>query len=124
MFKVIDVMKDKVATVALSTPVIEVAHRMRISGLTLIPVCSSGKFRGVVTAQDIVARLVAEGNDPVTAKAVSVINSKYPLISPDADVTEAARIMADNNIQVLPVVQNNKLLGLVNLQDCNMNLRY
>jgi len=117
MCKVINIMHDKVVYVSPSTAVIEAAHRMKTSGMKLIPVCSRGKFRGVITAEDIVYHLVAKGTDPVTAHATSVMNVNYPLISPDAEITEAARIMSENNIQILPVVQDTKLIGLVTLND-------
>jgi len=117
MCKVIDIMKDNVVYVSPSTAVIEVAHRMKVSRMKLIPVCSKGRFRGVITTEDIVYYLVARGTDPVTAQATLVMNVNYPRISPDAEITEAARIMSENNIQILPVVQDTKLHGLVTLHD-------
>jgi len=120
MLKVMDVMTPKVVCVSPSTPVIEVAYKMKVAGVTLTPVCSRSKFRGVITAGDIVTRLVANGIDPVTTSAVSIMNSNYPLISPDAYITEAAKIMAKNNIRVLPVVQSSRLLGLVSLYDVTL----
>lgn len=119
--KVKDIMTDIAASVSPSTVVMEAAYRMKISGITLIPVCSRGKFQGVITTDDIVTRLVANGDDPVTTSAILVMNRNYPHISPDADIIEAARIMTNNNIYNLPVVQDGKLFGLVSLCDVIVN---
>ena len=119
--KVRDIMTDIAVSVSPSTVVMEAAHMMKVHGITLIPVCSMGKFRGVITAEDIVTRLVANGTDPVCASAILVMNSNYPRISPDADITEAARIMVNDNIYNLPVVQDSKLFGLVALYDVIVN---
>jgi predicted transcriptional regulator len=38
-------------------------------------------------------------------------------IDPDADIVEAAKIMASNKIRRLPVVKNGKLVGIVTSSD-------
>ena len=43
------------------------------------------------------------------------MKNQLPLISPGADIMEAVKVMADNGVQLLPVVQNGKLLGLLTL---------
>ena len=44
-------------------------------------------------------------------------NSELWSISPDATVFEAIQMMADRNIGALPVIANNKLLGVVSERD-------
>ncbi len=40
-------------------------------------------------------------------------------ISPDTNITEAFKIMKENNIRRLPIMQGNKLTGIVTLSDLN-----
>ena len=117
MLKVKDVMTSELASVPPLTPVIEVAHKMKVSGRGVIPVCDNGKFRGIITERDIVIGIVATATDPVTEPARSVMNNHLPLISPGDDVMQAAKVMVDNGVRVLPVAQNGKLLGLFTLDD-------
>ena len=117
MLKVKDVMTSELASVPPLTPVIEVAHQMKVSGRGVIPVCDNGKFRGVITERDIVIGVVATATDPVTEPARSVMNNHLPLISPGDEIMQAAKVMVDNGARVLPVAQNGKLLGLFTLDD-------
>ena len=116
MTKVGDIMNTDVKCVSPSTPVIEVAHQMRISKRGAIPVCNHLKFWGAITERDIV-NVVATAGDPVTLPAGSLIKKQQPFISPSADLMEAAEKMAGSGIRVLPVVQDGKLVGLFTLED-------
>jgi len=117
MMKVGDIMTINVDSVSSSTPVIEVAHQMKISGRGVIPVCDNSKFRGVITERDIVVGIVAAARDPVTEPARVVMNNRLPLISPGDDIMQVARVMVNRSARVLPVVEHGKLLGLFTLDD-------
>ena len=117
MAKVADIRITKVNSVLPSTPVIEVAHQMKISKRSIVPVCDNSKFRGIVTDRDIVTGIVATASDPVTEPASSVMNNRQPIISPGVDVMEAAKLMINKGVQVLAVVENGNLVGLLTLED-------
>ncbi len=117
MLKVRDCMTAEFVSVPPSTPVIEVAHQMKISGTGFIPVCDNGKFCGLITEREIVTGIVAAAIDPVSEPARSVMNSYCPAISPGKDIIQAAKVMADHGIRVLPVVQSRRLLGLLTLEN-------
>ena len=117
MAKVRDVMNTELTSVPSSTPIIEVAHQMKIQGTETIPVCDHGKFRGVITARDIVTEIVANAVDPVVETARSVVNKHQPLISPGEEIMQAAKLMVNDGVHILAVVQNGELLGLLTLED-------
>lgn len=100
-------------TVSLSTPIIEVAHQMKLTGRGTIIVCDNNCLQGVVTERDIVAKVVAGALDPVTEPASSVMNKRVPAVSPCASVVLAAKVMADSGVLALPVVQDGKVVGLL-----------
>lgn len=115
MWKARDIMVKNVVAVPPSTPIIEVAQRMSRSGMGVICICHNGKFRGVITERDLVAGTVASARNPKREHASSLVNNHYPMISPGAELLEAAKVMVDSAAQVLPVVQNGRLLGLLTL---------
>ena len=117
MTTVKEVMMSEVTSVTLSTPVVEVAQRMKMSSTSTIPVCENGKFRGIITERDIVIGIVATGRDPGATPASSVMSKDLPTISPNDDLWKAVNVMADKGIKVLPVVQDGKLVGLLSLVD-------
>jgi len=117
MVKVRDIMNAEVISVPSSTPIIEVAHQMKIRGTGVIPICDQGKFRGLITERRIVTEIIANAIDPVVESAGSVMNRHQPVITPDEEIMQAAKVMVNNDVQVLAVVQNGELLGLLTLED-------
>ena len=51
----------------------EAARRMRLLDVAALPVCENEEFVGVVTAEDIAMRGVADGADPNEAKVRDVM---------------------------------------------------
>lgn len=115
--KVKDIISNDVVIMSPSAPIIEVAHQMKMSRTGVIPICDHGKFRGVITERDIVIGITASTGDVAAKPVGSVMNNHSPTISSGIDIVEAARIMANNCVRVLPVVQNGKLFGLFYLED-------
>lgn len=76
---------------------------------------------GIVTERDFVQRVIAK--KLLLDTKVSEIMSK-PLITVEADASlrEAARIMSNNKIRRLPVLERNKLVGIVVAADFVRNL--
>lgn len=114
MPKVEEIMDDKVDTIVSSTPIIKVAQQMLESGRDVVPVCDDDKFRGIIAERDIVAAI---SRNPATEPASSLINGHFPVISPDDDIVDAATIMVNKGVHVLPVVKNGRLLGLFTLEN-------
>jgi len=60
---------------------------------------------------------VADGNNSTTQKIREIMSSNPVLGNPEMDVTEAGRIMGERQIRRLPIVENNKLVGIISLGD-------
>jgi len=117
MVKVRDIMTREFISVPPSTPIIKVAQEMRNSRTGAIPVCDKGKFRGVITERDIVIGIVANACNPKREHAGSLVNIRHPIISPGEEIMQAAKVMVNHGVRVLPVAQSGKLLGLFTLDD-------
>ncbi len=114
--KVRDVMVSNINSVSPSTPVIEVAHQMKVSGRGVVSISDKDKFLGLITERDIVVNVVARATDPVTEPASGIMNEHLPIVSPDDDIMEAAKVMGNSGVRALPVVQSGKLLGLFTIE--------
>ena len=110
-------MANEVISVDPFAPVIEVAQQILTSGQQVIPVCDNGKLCGVVTERDIVVGITATARDPVRVLASSLMNNHFPTISPGDDIWGAAKVMVDRAAQVLLVMENSKVVGLLTLED-------
>jgi len=122
--KVKDIMTKNVAYANPSSTVTEVAQLMQKHNVGSIPVCDQNGIVGVVTDRDIVVRNVAHGTNPQSMKVSNVMTSQVTTASPDMDIDDVSRIMAQNQIRRIPVVENNKLVGIVALGDVATDAKY
>jgi CBS domain-containing protein len=61
---------------------------------------------GVVTDRDIVCRLIAAGKDPLQAHVKDCMTSPAVTIHPEDSIEKCARIMEDNQIRRIPVIDD------------------
>jgi len=115
--KVKDIMSKTVVNLNPEDTVDQAAHLMKEHNVGSIPVCSNGKVIGIITDRDIALRSMADGNNSTTQKIREIMSSNPVLGNPEMDVTEAGRIMGEKQIRRLPIVENNKLVGIISLGD-------
>jgi len=60
-------------------------------------------------------------HDPATIKAKDIMTRPLITIDPHTAIDEAAKIMATKTIKTLPVVEKNKILGIVTSSDIVRN---
>ena len=116
--RVDEVMTKDLMTCSDSDSLSEAATMMREINVGSLPVVDdSGDIIGIITDRDITVRAVARGVDPVMAQVIDFMTPNPVTIGPDADVEVAAEIMADAQVRRLPVLQDDRLVGIVALGD-------
>ncbi len=117
--KVADVMTFPVTTCSLDTSVQEAARLMtkkNISGLVVVDEHRHPK--GMLTAMDMVRRLIADSTDPGRECPVQrIMNPKLVPISPEAYIGQALTSMIQNQAKTLAVMERGTLVGIVSLVD-------
>ena len=84
----------------------------------VLPVCGQdGRLRGVVTDRDIVLRCVAAEADPAPTPVRQIMTRGCASVAPEDDCREATRLMGEQQVRRLPVVDQGKLVGIVSLGD-------
>lgn len=116
MEKIRDIMTDEVECCTLLDNVYEVAVKMKVLNVGAIPIVDNEKLVGMITDRDIVIRGIAEKHPP-SSKVEDIMSHDLVTISPDATSEEAVQLMAEHQIRRLPVVENDKLVGIVSLGD-------
>jgi CBS domain-containing protein len=114
--KIRDVMTPNPCTVSPNDTVQRVAQMMREEDTGAIPVVENGRVLAVVTDRDIVVRVVAEGgafNGPVR----DIASTDVVTVTPETSTKDAEALMSDRQIRRLPVVENDRLVGIVSLGD-------
>ncbi len=121
-----DRMSHPVIYVSPETPVQDAMHLMNQEKVRRLPVISKGKLVGIVSDYDLL------NASPTKATSLSVWEINYLLskitveevmtrevttITKDTPIEEAARIMADKGISGLPVMEGDKVLGIITEKD-------
>lgn len=115
--KVREIMRRQALRVLPSTPLLEVARAMRDLNLEAVAVCDGERFLGFVWDHDIVCCVVAGGSNASRTSTRSVLRPIEESISPEADLIQAAIIMAQRGARLLPVLDRGRLVGLLSLED-------
>ena len=97
--------------------VVTAARRLRAHATAAVPVCGElGEYVGMLTAKDIIDRCVADGQDPRTTSAGSLVMSPGPVVHPDDDAgSTVLDLILAQPVPVLPVVEDGQLVGLITL---------
>lgn len=112
-----DVMNREVITLDENVSAKKAAEIIAKEGVSAVIVTADGKAIGILTERDILKRIVVEDKNSVETKLREIMSSPLVTIGPSVDLEEAARIMFEKKIKNLPVINDNRLIGLINLQD-------
>ena len=85
----------------------------RIGGVLIV---DNKKLVGILTEQDIVRKLVAQGKD-LDIPLKKVMETDIVTITSDMDIYDAMVLMKDKDVRHLPIVEKGKLKGLITLKD-------
>jgi len=112
-----DVMSKDVKVVRPDSSVKEVVATMNKFDIGSIVVVQGGRPVGIITERDILRRIVEPCLAPETLTARQVMSSPVLTINETASMDEAAKLMAKKRVKKLPVMNNQKLIGIVTLTD-------
>jgi CBS domain-containing protein len=116
--KVQEIMTKQLHTCRREATVREVARIMRDQRIGDVLVCDdSGKLLGIVTDRDLVVRAMAESRDPDQMKVGEIATDRPVTIEPGSSVDDAVRLMREKAIRRIPVVENDKPVGIVSIGD-------
>ena len=116
--KIREVMTSPVIRIGADETVEVAARTLAHYNIGALPVCGSdGRLRGLVTDRDLVTRCIAAGRNPGSTKVSQIMSGSVVGIPPDLDAEDAAEIMGRRQIRRLPVLENEKLCGMVSLGD-------
>jgi CBS domain-containing protein len=115
-----DLMTSDPRRVGVDKTIAGVAQMMRDEDIGDVIVSDGDRLVGVVTDRDIVIRAVAEGLDPVRETVDAVFSGDVTTVAPDTPIEEAVRVMRENAVRRLPVVDGEQLVGIISLGDLAM----
>jgi CBS domain-containing protein len=113
MTQIRDVMTANPKSCSSNASITEAARAMSTEDVGPIPVVDGDRLVGLLTDRDIVVRVVAEGRDPQSTTVGEIASSDLATVSPDENLDRALQLLAERQVRRLPVVEGEKLVGIV-----------
>ncbi|HTZ77133.1 MAG TPA: CBS domain-containing protein [Stellaceae bacterium] len=96
----------------------QACERMRARGIGAVLVTTKdGQLVGIFTGRDAVGRVLAEGRDAAKTTLAEVMTAEPHTMAPDQTAIEALRMMQDRGFRHLPIVKDDRVLGVVSRGD-------
>jgi CBS domain-containing protein len=116
--KITSLMTTLVKSVQADDTVEAVSEELRRDGLSFVPVVErkGDALLGIITAADLL-QFQAARRDPAAVHAWEICSYKPVEVPPDASVAEVAKLMVDQRIDHVVVVDNKTVKGVVSSLD-------
>ena len=119
--KIKDCMCDQICYCTPETTIKKVAKKMNENHIGCIPVCNGDDcVVGIITDRDIVLRAIACDKDTNTAIS-EIMSCDIMCCDCNNDLTEASKLMKEQQVRRIPVTENGKLVGILTLGDLAKN---
>ena len=109
-------MNRKFETVRADAPLEDVVRKLETCGMNLLPVCQDGYLVGTISQEEI-ARSETSSRRAGSMRVADVIAPDLLFCFENTDVTEAANLMRENRVSLLPVLSPGKMVvGVLSLE--------
>jgi CBS domain-containing protein len=115
--KVSQIMTEDVVTINQDSSISKAAKLMSDKLIGCLVVTEDDKIKGILTERDILSKVIAEERDATKVKVGEIMSSPVTCISSEETLKKAAHLMGEKRIRRLPVVDNEKLAGIVTSDD-------
>lgn len=97
--------------------VAEAARYMSERNVGAVCILEGSRLVGILSERDMMKRVIAAHRDPDKARVAEVMTSKPIVVEASDDCENCLKVMKQAGVRHLPVIEGNKLLGLVSLRD-------
>lgn len=94
------------------------AQYMRDLGVGALPICGDDdRLHGMITDRDIVIKCIAAGHEPNATTAGELAQGNTYHVEANASIAEMLNVMEEHQVRRLPVIDNDRLVGIVSEAD-------
>lgn len=103
--------------VPVTVTVFEAVEAMNQHRIGAMLVMNGARLAGIFTERDVLTRVIAASLDPKVTPVSQVMSANVLTIAPEATVQQVMDIFAEKHCRHLPVIQGDKLVGLISIGD-------
>lgn len=110
-------MTAEVVTAEPSTTIADALETIRSHNIRHLPVMDGDRLTGVVTDRDLRLALGPDGEASDDTTVSDIMSASPTTIAPDTPVEEAGRVLIEHRIGCLPVMEDDRLVGILTESD-------
>jgi|SRR5690625_3013100 len=95
----------------------EATRIMAERGISAVMISDEEGLIGIFTERDLIRRVVAPGVDPDSIRLGEAMSTRPLTLHPKDSASEALQRMRANGVRHLPVVDGDKIVGMVSIRD-------
>lgn len=115
-----DVLKEKgylVISIAPEDTVYNAIKMMADKKIGALLVSKGDKVEGIISERDYTWKVILKGRASKSTTVEEIMSKELYCVGPEVSIEEAMAIMAEKNVRHLPVLKENRCVGIVNLGD-------
>ena len=118
-----DIMTPDATCVGENDTVLDAAKKLAELDVGSMPICGEDdRLKGMLTDRDIVVKVLANDKDPASTKVSELAEGEVVTIGADDPIDEALRTMTEHKVRRLPVIDDQRLVGIISQADIATNL--
>ncbi len=114
--KIRSIYRPDVISVDAGDSLSDAASRMQFYEVGSLMVFDGYELVGIITERDLL-KSIAEGADPEEMPVRRYMTERPVVVGPDSDAEEAVQTMLDLGVRHLPVMEGDRLVGMVSARD-------
>ncbi len=114
---ILQIKGNDVYSVKKDTPIIDVLDLMAEKGIGAVLVMEDEKIAGIFSERDFARKVAKTRNLSLDVPVSELMTKDVFVISPDETIDECMALMSSSKIRHLPVIENEKLVGLISIGD-------
>lgn len=114
---ILQVKGNDVYSVKKETPLITVLELMAEKRIGAVIVMENGKIAGIFSERDLAHKIAKTKDISLDIPVSELMTKDVFVVSPDESIDECMAIMTSTRIRHLPVIEDEKLVGLISIGD-------
>ena len=106
-----------VLSIAPGATVFEAIELMAQKNVGALPVVDNGRLVGIISERDYTRKVILKGKSSKEIPVKEIMTEQVLTVEPSAGVTECMQIVTERRVRHLPVLDQNKLVGILSIGD-------
>ena len=115
--KLLSAKGDKVYTVSPDSSVYDALMQMADKEIGALVVVESGLMVGIFSERDYARKVILKGRNSLATLVREIMTDKVVYTSPKKKIRKCISIMIKNHVRHLPILQDEKLVGIISIED-------